>query len=585
MSQFITDISVHILLLLGASFILGYDLYKTIGQNKPKAFRFLIPIWNLFAWMKFIKFPAWFAILILQGYWLPIWWVSALSCTLLISCSILSWKWYAPIKSSRIIILATAILFSCLNYFWIEHHRIFLLIALAISSGIILKLKGLAFDEDKYRSKQFSFRKQTIEQFNKNKSAKWSLNILIALAFIAVYSSLIANQKPIYAEVDKQSYYPIYEHLIDPMAAIELNDKQIPFDQFNWRLEAQNVVWAPIPYSPNQQDNYNRNFKGPNDRQLYKNDKGTLEPVSNKFRHKLGTDKTGRDVSSGLIHATKISLTVGFISMGIAALLGIFLGALGGYYGNQHIRAHLGTFFMVILGVFLGYFYAFVALEWKITEAMDHGKSTTIWYILKFIIFCGTPFLFWYLSRFVNKLPLLKTSYYVPIDSIVMRSIELLNSVPRLLLILVLAATFEEKSLTLVMVIIGLTSWTGIARFTRAEILRIRALNYVESAQAMGYSNFRIIVKHILPNALAPVFVSIAFGIAAAILIESSLSFLNIGVPDDVVTWGSMLNAAKQNWEASWMVIFPGLAIFITITVYNLIGEGLRDALDPKLKK
>ncbi len=585
MSQFLVDISTHILILAVASLVIGYDLYKTVGQDRPGSSRFLIPIWSLFEWMRFIKYPMWFAILILQGYWLPIWWVNALSCTLLIVASLTTWKWFNPIKQKGIIILSATILFSCLNYFWIEHHRIYLLIALALSSGIILKLKGLVFDEGKYNSKQFSFRKQTIQQFNKNKTAKWSLNMLIFLAFIAVYSDLIANQKPVYAEVNKEVHYPIYEHLIDPMASVKYDGKDIPFDQFDWRLNSDKVVWTLIPYSPNQQDNYNRNFKGPNDRQLYKNKKGTLEPVSGKFRHKLGTDKTGRDVSSGLIHAAKISLTVGFISMGIAALLGIFLGALGGYYGNHSIRAHLGTFIMVILGVFLGYFYAFVALEWQITEAMDHDKSTTLWYILKFMIFCGMPFLFWYLSRFINKLPLLKKTYYVPVDSIIMRSIELLNSVPRLLLILVLAATFEEKSLTLVMIIIGLTSWTGIARFTRAEILRIRELNYIESAQAMGYSNFRIILRHILPNAMAPVFVSIAFGIAAAILIESSLSFLNIGVPDDVVTWGSMLNAAKQNWEASWMVIFPGLAIFITITVYNLIGEGLRDALDPKLKK
>ena len=135
------------------------------------------------------------------------------------------------------------------------------------------------------------------------------------------------------------------------------------------------------------------------------------------------------------------------------------------------------------------------------------------------------------------------------------------------------------------MVIIGLTSWTEIARFTRAEFLKVRELDYISAAQALGYSNRRIIFKHAFPNSIGPVFVTIVFGIASAILIESGLSFLNIGVPDDVVTWGSMLNMGRVEPEAWWMIIFPGIAIFITITIYNLIGEGLRDAIDPKNRR
>ena len=134
------------------------------------------------------------------------------------------------------------------------------------------------------------------------------------------------------------------------------------------------------------------------------------------------------------------------------------------------------------------------------------------------------------------------------------------------------------------MIIIGITGWTRIARFTRAELLRIRSLEYDQAAQSLGFSNIRTIFKHALPNSLAPVFVSIAFGIASAILIEASLSFLGIGVPDDIVTWGALLNLGRQNLEAWWLIIYPGMAIFITITIYNMIAESLRDALDPRLK-
>ena len=168
-------------------------------------------------------------------------------------------------------------------------------------------------------------------------------------------------------------------------------------------------------------------------------------------------------------------------------------------------------------------------------------------------------------------------------DTFVSRGIELLNSIPWLLLIITITAVVE-RSIWIVMIIIGVTGWTGIARFTRAEFLRIRSLEFVQAAESLGYSSIRTIFKHALQNSLAPVFVSIAFGIASAILIESSLSFLGIGVPDDIVTWGSLLNLGRQNLEAWWLIIYPGMAIFITITIYNMIAEASRDALDPRLK-
>jgi peptide/nickel transport system permease protein len=135
------------------------------------------------------------------------------------------------------------------------------------------------------------------------------------------------------------------------------------------------------------------------------------------------------------------------------------------------------------------------------------------------------------------------------------------------------------------MAIIGFLSVPGVARLTRAEFIRSRSLDYVQSARALGLRDFRIIFRHILPNAISPVFVYVAFGIASAIVAESSLSFLGIGVPADTVTWGSLLSYARDDYSAWWMAVFPGLAIFITVAMYNLIGEGLREALNPKLNK
>jgi len=114
--------------------------------------------------------------------------------------------------------------------------------------------------------------------------------------------------------------------------------------------------------------------------------------------------------------------------------------------------------------------------------------------------------------------------------------------------------------------------------------LRVRNLEYIEAAQAFGFSNFRIILRHAIPNALAPVLIAIAFGIASAILTESFLSFIGVGVPAEQVTWGSLLSLSRQYSSAWWLAIFPGMAIFFTVTIFNLLGEGLTDALDPRTK-
>ena len=173
----------------------------------------------------------------------------------------------------------------------------------------------------------------------------------------------------------------------------------------------------------------------------------------------------------------------------------------------------------------------------------------------------------------------------IPIDIIISRTIEILNSVPILLLILSICAVVKRPSIMLIMVIIGLTGWTGIAGFIRAELLKVRSLEYIEAAESLGYSQWRIMLRHAIPNSLTSVLITIAFGVASAILTETSLSFLGIGVQSDVVTWGKLLNEAHADVSGWWFAVFPGLAIFVTVTVFNLLGEGLTDAMDPRLKQ
>jgi peptide/nickel transport system permease protein len=170
------------------------------------------------------------------------------------------------------------------------------------------------------------------------------------------------------------------------------------------------------------------------------------------------------------------------------------------------------------------------------------------------------------------------------VDSLISRLIEVMMCFPTFFLILTVLA-FLRPSIYNIMVIIGLTGWPGVARLVRGEFLKQRKLDYVTAAKAIGATDLRIIFYHILPNSLAPVLVTATFGVAGAILVESSLAYLGFGVPPPTPSWGEILSQSKQYIDfAWWLTIFPGAAIFLTVTAYNLVGEGLRDAVDPRLK-
>jgi peptide/nickel transport system permease protein len=222
--------------------------------------------------------------------------------------------------------------------------------------------------------------------------------------------------------------------------------------------------------------------------------------------HYLGTDTLGRDVLSRIIFGSRVSLKVGFVAVGLATLIGLFVGALAGYYGG------------------------------------------------------------W-------------------VDSALMRLVDLMLCFPAFFLILAVIAVLEP-SIWNIMVVIGLTGWMGVARLVRAEFLSLREREFVTAARALGASDTRLILRHMLPNALAPVMVSATLGVAGAILTESALSFLGLGVQPPTPSWGNILTAGKDNIEiAWWLSVFPGLAILVTVMSYNLLGEGIREAIDPRLKE
>lgn len=171
------------------------------------------------------------------------------------------------------------------------------------------------------------------------------------------------------------------------------------------------------------------------------------------------------------------------------------------------------------------------------------------------------------------------------VDEAIMRLVDVMLCFPSFFLILAVIA-FLEPNLVNIMIVIGLTSWMGCARLVRADTLSLREREYVSAARLAGSSTLRILFNHILPNAMAPILITATLGIAGAIITESSLSFLGLGVQPPTPSWGNMLMDGKIAIEtAPWLSIYPGLAILITVLGYNLLGESLRDILDPRLKR
>lgn len=317
---------------------------------------------------------------------------------------------------------------------------------------------------------------------------RWALGALVlvgGLAFVALAADLIASDRPVAVKVDGRTR--LLPAWTDPP---ELRTES--FATLEARVRAQDGAWMVRPLIP----------FGPNQTSLEE----TLAPPGSA--HLLGTDELGRDVLARLVHGARVSLTIGFVAVGLYVLIGVLLGAIAGYYGGK-------------------------------------------------------------------------------VDALISRLTEVMLSFPTFFLVLCVLGVMRVKTLIPVMVVIGLTRWTDVSRLVRAEVLRLRSADFVSASRVLGASDARIVLRHLVPNALGPVLVAATFGVAGAILLETALSFLGFGVPPPTASWGELLTQAHRYVTypgAWWLTVFPGLAIFVTVTAFNLVGEGLRDAVDPRLR-
>lgn len=411
---------------------------------------------------------------------------------------------------------------------------------------------------------------------------------LSVLGLTTLLADIIANDRPLYCEYEGKSHFPVFTPTKVDSIYDELKNKYIHFsyNRIDWRsLHLEAVVWPLIPYGPKTMDSHNKGFKSPGSAQVFMNAFGEEKPLTGRFRHLLGTTKNGQDVLASIIHGARISLLVGVVSMGIATLIGLFLGAIAGFFGDTRFKRSRGMSYMLIFGLFLCYFYGYYVRKYTIEAAGEESFGAMLGQIgITLLISMG---ILWACNRLaakvLNRVPFFAKKGTIPVDSLVSRTIEILRSVPVILIVISFSVIFKG-SIWFVMLVIGLTSWTGVARLVRAELLRIVNLDYIEAARALGFPEWRMILRHAIPNGMAPVLISISFGIAGAIISESSLSFLNIGVAADTITWGKLLRMGSSNFEAWWLTVFPGFAIFLTVMSFNIIGERLRDVLDPRSK-
>lgn len=435
----------------------------------------------------------------------------------------------------------------------------------------------------KKNSLLFTDKVYPLKSFRYSKTVLFSFYVLLVLLFIALLAPFLATEKPWYVSYKGYSLFPAFSlknHMIIPDNG---NQEKLIYELTDWKkLKCDQIIFAPVPYSPSKTDYANADYVSPSGSQFFTVENGEVVNMPGRFRHILGTDKLGRDVLAGLIHGTRISLIVGIFSMAIAAVIGIILGAAAGYLGNNDLKISRGKCWALAAGIVVAYFYAFENRFFSLKDALQDSTLTFLFQLtLSLVIFIFIVIVFFYGGKLLNPIPFFKKQVSVPVDYIVNLKIEVITSLPVLILVITIAAIAKPSLLNLIL-IIGLISWTDIARLTRAEFMKLRNIEFIEASRALGYSRRRIILFHALPNGIAPALVAITFGITGAILIESSLSFLGIGVQQDVITWGTLLAGGKENFDAWWMVIFPGLALFITVMVFNILGDGVRDALDPK---
>ncbi|MEZ4908386.1 MAG: ABC transporter permease [Saprospiraceae bacterium] len=369
---------------------------------------------------------------------------------------------------------------------------------------------------------------------NKHKRNIAKYIFLGTFVFIGIFADFIANDKAIIARQNGHIIFPI-------------------FSKNNINSENQHPIISPIiKYSFNTIDLKNAGYVSPF---------GKQELDKEQQRHFLGTDLYGRDVLAGLIHGTQVALIVGFGSMFLAFIIGMLMSLFPSYYSDKGLKIRWTEFVILIISL-LFIIYISVYNKYLNTKISDVALFFNIFAIILFLI----KKLKWE-GRYIS----------LPMDTLSTTTINIIQALPSGFLVIVLISLFRISSMMNIILVIGLLVWPTIARYIRAEVLKVKEERFIESSKILGLSDWHIVSRHILPYTLSPVLVALSYGFAGTILMESTLSFLSIGTPAEHVSWGTLLSDARQNMSAWWLAVFPGLAIFLSILLFNSLASEIKE--------
>ncbi len=387
--------------------------------------------------------------------------------------------------------------------------------------------------------------KNSIEHITKRHSSLrklplWVILYLTVLLFVSIFSSFLANNRPILCHFNGETRWPVIEAIKKTRADVQW--KEIHYD---W------AFWPVIRFLPEDIDLEHTDASPP--LPLSRDPYGAV--------HFLGTDELGRDVASGLIHGAGISSFVGIFSMLIALIIGIILGLPAGYYGNKHLILSVFDFISYHIIVFITAYYLFTA--YGVLDRFGRYRLIIIIIFVSLIVLIGMKYLH---RRYPKMLKL-------PLDRIIQGFLQLFSSIPGTFLLLVFLAASSSHSIWSAASIIGLLSWPRISNYSRAEVIRIRSTHYIHAAKLKGLNDLSILLRYLLPMVWPTVLTHLIYGIGAAILMESTISFLGLGLGGEYITWGSMLASARHHIDAWWLMLFPGMILFWTIYALHILAS------------
>jgi peptide/nickel transport system permease protein len=378
----------------------------------------------------------------------------------------------------------------------------------------------------------------------------WSF--ILCIGIIALTGPWIANEKPFYCKLEGVNYFPIFSSISEANLSMK-HPFYAPVDWHTTQFES--IIRTTIPYSHFSIDLKTGANVSPFDPQ----------PVTIRMRHWLGTDSLGRDVLSGMIRGCRVSLLIGLGSMLLALLIGVMLGSMAAYWGNKGKRISWLQF-MLMVGMML---------IMVITLYLPTGWISR--FVITFIILVASIFSFWKLEDVGKK------TISLPVDQMIMGVVSIIDGFPGMFFIIILISILPFKGWLAILLVIALLRWPAMARYMRAEVFRMRELHYIQAAQAINLSAWAIITRHIVPFAFRPVMISFIFGVATAILAESALSYLGIGLPPEQMNWGRLLAQSRSHFDSWWLVVFPGCAIFFTLLSLYVIGNVVQKKVDMEL--